>query len=74
MDEQEIAYAIGWLLVASGFLAVMLSSIFDRHGYKAAHHIQFRWPFTCGPYLACRGRTRADARPNSGISLLALMV
>jgi hypothetical protein len=26
MDEQEIAYAIGWLLVASGVLAVVLSS------------------------------------------------
>ena len=35
MDEQEIAYAIGWPLVASGFLAVMLSSIFNRHGYRA---------------------------------------
>jgi hypothetical protein len=35
MDEQEVAYAIGWLLVASGVLAVMLSSVFSRHGYKA---------------------------------------
>jgi hypothetical protein len=35
MDEQEIAAAIGWLLVASGALAVMLSSLFSRHGYRA---------------------------------------
>ena len=35
MDEQEIAYAIGWVFVASGFLAVMLSSIFNRHRYRA---------------------------------------
>ena len=35
MDEQEIAAAIGWLLVVSGALAVTFSSLFSRHGYKA---------------------------------------
>jgi hypothetical protein len=35
MDEQEIAAAIGWMMVASGALAVMLSSLFTRHGYRA---------------------------------------
>jgi hypothetical protein len=34
MDEQEIAAAIGWMMVASGALAVMLSSVFPRHGYR----------------------------------------
>ena len=35
MDEQEIAAAIGWMMVASGALAMMLSSIFPRFGYRA---------------------------------------
>ena len=35
MDEHEIAAAIGWMMVASGALAMMLSSVFPRHGYKA---------------------------------------
>jgi hypothetical protein len=35
MDEQEIAAAIGWMMVASGALAVMLSSLFSRHGYRS---------------------------------------
>jgi hypothetical protein len=35
MDESEIGYAIGWLLVACGALAVILSSLFSRHGYRA---------------------------------------
>ena len=35
MEEQEIAAAIGWMLVASGALAVVLSSVFRRHGYTA---------------------------------------
>ena len=35
MDEQEIAAAIGWMMVASGALAVMLSSLFSRHAYRA---------------------------------------
>ena len=35
MDGQEVASAIGWLLVVSGALAVMFSSLFSRHGYKA---------------------------------------
>ena len=35
MDEQEVASAIGSLLVTSGALAVMLSSLFSRHGYGA---------------------------------------
>ena len=35
MEEQEIAAAIGWMMVASGALAVMLSSVFPRHGYRA---------------------------------------
>jgi hypothetical protein len=34
MDEQEVAYAIGWLLVASGVLAGMLASL-TRFGYRA---------------------------------------
>ena len=36
MDEQEVASAIGWMMVASGALAVMLSSLFSRYGYRAA--------------------------------------
>jgi hypothetical protein len=35
MDEQEIAAAVGWLLVASGALAVAFSSVFSRQGYRA---------------------------------------
>jgi ABC-type Mn2+/Zn2+ transport system permease subunit len=35
MEEQEIAAAIGWMMVASGALAVMLSSVFPRHVYRA---------------------------------------
>jgi uncharacterized membrane protein len=35
MDEQEVASAIGWLMVAGSALAVMLSSLFSRHGYRA---------------------------------------
>jgi hypothetical protein len=35
MDEQEIAAAIGWALVASGVLAVMLASVFSSHGFRA---------------------------------------
>jgi hypothetical protein len=35
MDEQEIAAAIGWMMVPSGALAVMLSSLFSRHEYRA---------------------------------------
>jgi len=34
MDEQEIAPAIGWMMVASGALAMVLSSVFSRHGYR----------------------------------------
>ena len=34
MEEQEIAAAIGWMMVVSGALAVMLSSVFPRHGYE----------------------------------------
>jgi uncharacterized membrane protein HdeD (DUF308 family) len=34
MDEQEVASAIGWLLVVSGALAVTFSSLFSRHGYR----------------------------------------
>jgi hypothetical protein len=46
MDEQEIAAAIGWLLVTSGGLAVMLSSIFPRYGYRAT---------SAGLLLGCLG-------------------
>jgi hypothetical protein len=46
MDEQEIAAAVGWALVASGALAVMLSSIFPRHGYRTT---------TAGLVLGCLG-------------------
>jgi hypothetical protein len=35
MEEQEIAAAIGWMMVASGALAVMLSSVFPRFEYRA---------------------------------------
>jgi hypothetical protein len=35
MDNQEIASAIGWMMVATGALAVMLSSVLNRHGYRA---------------------------------------
>ena len=34
MDEQEIASAIGWIMVASGALAMMLASL-TRYGYRA---------------------------------------
>ena len=34
MDEREVAYAIGWLLVVSGILAVLLVSCFPRYGYR----------------------------------------
>jgi hypothetical protein len=35
MDEQEIAAATGWMLVASGALAMTLSSLSTLHGYRA---------------------------------------
>ena len=35
MENQEIAAAIGWMMVASGALAVMVSSLSARHGYRA---------------------------------------
>jgi hypothetical protein len=34
MDEQEIAAAIGWMMVASAALAMMLASL-TRYGYRA---------------------------------------
>jgi hypothetical protein len=34
MDDQEIAAAIGWMMVASGALAMMLASL-TRYGYRA---------------------------------------
>ena len=34
MDEREVAYAIGWLLVVSGILAVLVVSGFPRCGYR----------------------------------------
>jgi hypothetical protein len=34
MDEQEIAAAIGWMMVASAALVVMLASL-TRYGYRA---------------------------------------
>jgi hypothetical protein len=34
MDDQEIASAIGWLLVASGVLAIMMANL-TRYGYGA---------------------------------------
>jgi hypothetical protein len=46
MEEQEIAAAVGWMMVASGALAVMLSSVFSRHGYKAT---------TAGLIFGCLG-------------------
>jgi hypothetical protein len=46
MEEQEIAAAIGWLLVATGALAMMLSSIFPRFGYRAT---------SAGLLLGCLG-------------------
>ena len=46
MEEQEFAAAIGWLLVASGALAMMLSSIFRRFGYRAT---------SAGLILGCLG-------------------
>jgi hypothetical protein len=33
MDDQEITSAIGWMMVASGVLAVMLASL-TRYGYR----------------------------------------
>jgi hypothetical protein len=35
MDEQEIAAAIGWMMVASGVLAIMMANLSTRHGYRA---------------------------------------
>jgi hypothetical protein len=32
--EREVAYAIGWLLVVSGVLAVLVVSCFPRYGYR----------------------------------------
>jgi hypothetical protein len=52
MEEQEIAAAIGWMMVASGDLAVMLSSVVPRHGYRAT---------TAGPLLALLGPTDRGA-------------
>jgi hypothetical protein len=46
MDEQEIAAAIGWMMVATGALAVMLSSIVPRYGYRAT---------SAGLMLGCLG-------------------
>jgi hypothetical protein len=34
MEEQEIAAAIGWMMVASAALALMLASL-TRYGYRA---------------------------------------
>jgi hypothetical protein len=34
MDDKEIASAIGWLLVATGALAIILASL-TRYGYRA---------------------------------------
>jgi hypothetical protein len=34
MDEQEIAAAIGWMMVAGAALAMMLASL-TRYGYRA---------------------------------------
>jgi hypothetical protein len=34
MDESEVAYAIGWLLVVSGVLAVLVVSCLPRCGYR----------------------------------------
>jgi hypothetical protein len=34
MDEQEVASAIGWMMVASAALALMLASL-TRFGYRA---------------------------------------
>ena len=46
MEEKEIAAAIGWRMLAIGALAVMLSSVFSRYGYKAT---------TAGLILGCLG-------------------
>jgi hypothetical protein len=46
MEEHEIAAAIGWMMVASGALAVILSSVFPRRGYRAT---------TAGLVLGCLG-------------------
>jgi hypothetical protein len=32
--EREVAYAIGWLFVVSGVLAVLVVSCFPRYGYR----------------------------------------
>ena len=32
--DREVAYAIGWLLVVSGVLAVLVVSCFPRYGYR----------------------------------------
>lgn len=32
--EREVTYAIGWLLVVSGVLAVLVVSFFPRYGYR----------------------------------------
>jgi hypothetical protein len=32
--EREVGYAIGWLFVVSGLLAVLVVSCFPRYGYR----------------------------------------
>jgi hypothetical protein len=34
MDDKEIAAAIGWMMVASGVLAIMMANL-TRYGYRA---------------------------------------
>jgi hypothetical protein len=66
MDEQEIASAIGWMMVASGALAVMLSSL-TRYGYRAT---------SAGLVLGCLGHSRAlaYARPVQLLPIYPLQV
>ena len=64
MDGQEVASAIGWLLVVSGALAVTFSSLFSRHGYRAT---------TAGLFLGFLGLLIAGHTWAAGV-VLALTV
>ena len=74
MDEREIAYAIGWLLVASGALVVVLANL-TRYGYRATAAgllLGFVGLLIAGPHLGGCGRALADARPVRVLSLSPL--
>jgi hypothetical protein len=75
MEEQEIAAAIGWMLVASGALAVVLSSVFPRFGCRSTSAgliLGGLGLFIAGHTWGSCGRTGTDAGPVRLLSLSAL--